>query len=350
MRQRSLVENLKVVRRRLLRVAAATAGKPQPQTSDPTMQWPNIDLGPLKFIPHDGGFFSNFNFLIGEIYLGRRVYPLFSFEEATRHTATLKHFAYVDRNCDNAWLEYFEPICYESGDTIHLDAHLLKDLPETWGDLATPEFRIPRATLALFHRPDFPDWRRAVHAAVANKIRLRDEVRQRIDSMMVQMPGRRIGVHVRHPSHLVEQGDVYFEDYFSKIDRIRVQYDQSSLFLATDNDLAIAAFRMRYGNTVYYYPEFIRTSIDEVMDWAYSLTRSTSDDMGFVGGVGFQTHYKLAAAGKGADGVRAGKEAVTDVFTLAACDEFVCTASNFTLTCAFMNPDQLLHLVSKGAG
>jgi hypothetical protein len=85
-----------------------------------------------------------------------------------------------------------------------------------------------------------------------------------------------------------------------------------------------------------------------VMEWSYSLATGQSDDMGFVSGAPFQTHYRLAAAGGGPEGLRAGKEAVLDVFTLAACDDFVCTASNFTLTCAFLNPQQIQHLVLPG--
>lgn len=347
-RQRPLIETLGLVRRRLLPdesrrgQAYAAALRPlvvslfrnrsmplpahaaaYPLSSGPTLQSPGIDLGPLKFIPHEGGFFSNFNFLIGEMYLGRAVYPLFSFEEATRHTANLKQLSFIDRNCENAWFEFFEPIAYEDGDTLHTDTRSVAALPETWGQLAAPEFRDPRTTLALYHRPDFADWRSAVHRAVAGKIKVADDIRQNIEQMLAQMPGRRIGVHVRHPSHLVEQGDIYFRDYFTLIDRIRETDPRISLFLATDNDLAIAVFRLRYGDAVHCYPDFIRTSVDEVMDWVYALMRASSDNDGFVGGVGFQSHYILAAAGGGADGLRAGKQAVTDVFTLAACDDFV---------------------------
>ena len=314
--------------------------------ADPSLASPDVSLGPLKFIPHDGGFFSNFNFLVGEMYLGRRVYPLFSHAEATRYNQSLKHFAYVDRDCENAWFEFFEPIRYDGSDTIHLDTNGLSSLPDTWGHIAPPEFRLPAATMRLYAREDFSHWRWAVHEAVADKIRPAADIRAGIDDMLARMPGRRIGVHVRHPSHLVEQGSIYFDNYFQVIDEVRTRYPASSLFLATDNELAIAAFQHRYGNAVAYYPGFIRQSIDDVLDWAYSLTRAASDDMGFVDGVGFQTHYKLAASGS--DGLRAGKEAVSDAFTLAACDDFVCTASNFTLTCAFINPRQVQHLVSKG--
>ena len=316
--------------------------------SEPSLRSPDIDLGPLKFIPHDGGFFSNFNFLVGEMYLGRAVYPLFSETEAIRYNKSLKHFAYVDRGRENSWFDFFEPIAYFPGDALHSDTAYISRLPDTWGHLAAPEFRLPAATMRLYRRDDFQDWRWAVHHAVADKLRVAPDIRVSIDDMLARMPGRRIGVHVRHPSHLVEQGSIFFDDYFLAIDRIRGEYPASSLFLATDNDLAIAAFTQRYGDAVFCYPGFIRQSIDDVLEWVYSLSQASLDDMGFVGGVGFQTHYKLAAAGGGLDGVRAGKEAVTDVFTLAACDDFVCTASNFTLTCAFMNPRQTQHLVSKG--
>jgi hypothetical protein len=330
--------------------AAVVEARPAPAGGDPALSWPDINLGPLKFIPHDGGFFSNFNFLVGEMYLGRIVYPLFSYEEATRYNASLKHFAYFDRDCENAWFEFFQPIAYSPDDDTHRQTERIADLPDTWGHLAAPEFRVPAATMRLYAREDFADWRVAVHDAVADKIRVADDIRETIDRMLALMPGRRIGVHVRHPSHMVEQGNIFFASYFEAIDAIRERQPLSSVFLATDNDLAIAAFRVRYGEALFCYPGFIRQSIDEVLEWAYTIShaRTQVDDMGFVGGVGFQTHYKLAAAGGGSDGLRSGKEAVADVFTLAACDDFVCTASNFTLACAFLNPRQTLHLISKG--
>jgi hypothetical protein len=81
------------------------------------------------------------------------------------------------------------------------------------------------------------------------------------------------------------------------------------------------------------------------MQWAYALTLGSVDQMGFVNGRGFQTHYRIAASGGGIDGLRAGQEAVTDAFTLAGCDDLVCALSNFTLTCAYLNPNQTQHLI-----
>jgi hypothetical protein len=148
---------------------------------------------------------------------------------------------------------------------------------------------------------------------------------------------------------MVEGGEVYLQSYFDKIDKILSNSQKTSLFLATESEFAVAAFKHRYGSSLFYYPDFIRTPIDDVLAWAYSLAKNKMDDMGFVGGVGYQLHYKLVADGNSEMGIRAGTEAVTDLFTLAACDHFVCTASNFTLACSYLNPQQKQHLVSRGA-
>jgi hypothetical protein len=304
--------------------------------------------GSFKFLPHDGGLFSNFNFMVGEMCLGRRIYPLFSMKEALRRNGSLKHFAYVSPNCDNSWFEFFKPIEYYPGDQLHANRERLSLLDETFGQLANTEFRTPGARMALFNSEEFSSWREKVHNVISGKIEVSDEVAQRVGRMLDCMPHYRIGVHVRHPSHLVEQGNIHFSNYFSAVDKSLQDHPEAGLFLATDNELAIAAFKMRYADKLFYYPEFIRQSIDEVMNWAYALVGGTGDSMGFVDGVGFQTHYRLAASGGGAAGVRHGKETVTDVYALAACDELVCTLSNVTLTCSFLNPQQTLHLVSKG--
>lgn len=310
----------------------------------------NVSLGPLKFVPRDGGLFSNLNFLVGDIYFGRKCYPVFSADEFRRRSLTPKHFPYFDEAVDNSWFSFFEPIRYSPGDRRHRDTGAVSALQESNGEYAQPEFRVPGATMALYARGDFPDWRKSVHDVIAPKIVPAKALQRKIAEMLARMPGRRIGVHIRHPSHSVEQGAVFFSSYYEKIDALLRRHRRASIFLATDNDLAVAALKQRYGNKLFYYPDFIRSTIDEIFAWIYALERSRSDEMGFIDGVGFQTHYKLAAAGGGEDGIRAGKEAVLDVFTLAACDDFVCTASNFTLTCAYMNPKQALHLMSRGTG
>jgi hypothetical protein len=325
--------------------ASVTANRTSIQA--PTTLTPKLSLGPLKFRPRDSGFFSNFNFLAGEMYLGRIVYPLYTASEVMRHLKTPRHFCYFDHTGENAWFQYFKPIAYHVGDTTHCNTEYVAALPETWGEPAAPEFRIPAITRALYARADFADWRVAVNEAIQSRIQVADDLRSKIDTMLARMPSHRIGAHVRHPSHVVEGGKVFFRDYFSAIDGILKRHPDAGIFLATDNDLAIATFKSHYGDRLFYYPDFIRETIDAMMEWSYSLITGQADDMGFVSGVPFQTHYRLAAGGAGPEGVRAGKEAVMDVFTLAACQDFVCTASNFTLACAFLNPRQSQHLVSR---
>jgi hypothetical protein len=328
------------------RKAGVTASRTSVQA--PTVLAPELNMGPLKFRPRDSGFFSNFNFLAGEMYLGRIVYPLYTASEVIRHLKTPQHFCYFDHTGENAWFQYFKPIAYHDGDTAHSNTEYVAALPETWGELAAPEFRIPAITRALYARADFADWRAAVNQTLRGRIQIADDVRSEIDLMLAHMPSHRIGAHVRHPSHVVEGGKVFFRDYFSAIDGILKRHPDAGIFLATDNDLAIITFKSHYGEKVFYYPGFIRETIDAMMEWSYSLITGQSDDMGFVSGLPFQPHYRLAAAGAGPEGVRAGKEAVTDVFTLATCQDFVCTTSNFTLACAFLNPRQTQHLVSQG--
>jgi len=306
-------------------------------------------LGPLKFVPHDTDLFSVFNHVAGEIYFGRRIYPIFSCPEARSANGQLKQFAYIDEACPNSWMEFFEPLAYASGDDLHQDIAKLSAMSSTSGHLAAPEFRHAKATMALYNRSDYQHWRWAVHNAVAHMIKPKRDILANIDAMLERMPGHRLGVHVCHPSHLFVQGKILLQHYFSKIDIILKRYPDSTIFLAADNDLAVAAFRYRYGSDrVLCHPGFIRQTVDDVLAWSYSLVQPKSDDMGFVGGIGFQTHYRIAAAGGGKEGIRNGKEAVTDVFTLAACDDFVCTASSFTLACAYLNPRQVQHFVSDG--
>jgi hypothetical protein len=316
---------------------------------EPDLSWPDISLGPIKFVPRDGGLFSNINHLAGEISIGRQVYPVWNQRTLSELNTQIKHFAYISPYVSNSWHEFFEPLKYSPTDSAHFDEEYLETLSTTGGGLAPPEFRLPRATFILFNRPDFQDWREAIHQRLDGILRPIAAIRDTISRLTDKMEGLRIAVHVRHPSHMVEGGEVYLQSYFDQIDSLRSTSSKSSIFLATESELPVAAFKHRYGNSLFYYPDFLRTPIDDVLAWAYSLAKYKMDNMGFVGGVGYQLHYKIVAAGDPESGIRAGKEAVTDLFTLAACDHFVCTASNFTLACAYLNPKQEQHLVSKGA-
>src|SRR5262249_34297044 len=162
---------------------------------------------------------SNFNFLIGEMYAGRIVYPLFAPDEIAGWEGPPRQFAYAASNCENSWFSFFKPLSYYDGDSTHADTKLVKSLPATWGEFATPEFRFTAQVMRLFTRDDFSDWRHAVHRTVQSRIAVVDDIREAIDSMLGRMGGRKIGVHVRHPSHFVEQGRVFFRDYFAAVDR-----------------------------------------------------------------------------------------------------------------------------------
>lgn len=304
--------------------------------------------GVLQFVPRDAGLFSNINFLVGEIHRGVEAFPLFAAQEQTQIGHAYRQFSYVDPGCANSWFEFFAPISYAEGDVRHHDLEFVRSRPRTNGEFATAEFRIPAATLALYRRPDFGSWRVRVHAHAGDKIKPAPRVRGEVEALLATMPARRIGVHMRHPSHVVEQGRVLFDDYFRLIDA-RLNADPAlGIFLATDTELAVAAFRIQYGDRVTFHRGIMRTSIDDVLRWAYALTHAQQDEDGFVRGQGFQTHFKVAASGDGKAGLRAGREAACDLFTLAACDELVCTVSNFTLACAYLHPLQRQYLVAPG--
>lgn len=305
--------------------------------------------GPYTFIPRDAGFFSVFNFIAGDLYDGRRVYPLFELEEYLKYRSENRHFAYFGPRGTNSWFDYFQPIRFgEDDEGLHQNREYLKTLPFTDGQLGPPEFRVPDISRQLYSRADFQQWRQAVHDKVCGAIGLTDELQARVQHTLTKMPGRKIGVHVRHPSHMVEQGKVLYGQYFVVLDRLVRDHAPCSIFLATDNEMALAVFQFRYGDTVRYNKDVLRSSADDVLRWAYALAEGRPDAMGFVDGVGFQSHYRVAAQADYEDGagLRAGKEAVVDLFTLAGCDDFICTISNFTLACSYLNPQQVQHLIS----
>lgn len=144
-----------------------------------------------------------------------------------------------------------------------------------------------------------------------------------------------IGVHYRHPSHSCEQGYVYFQDYFKIIDSL----DQTAkIFLATDNDLGVIAFKDRYGDRIVYRKEAKRTNIDNILRWAYSSSKGKPDNQGFIDNEGFQVHYDSKPS------ISMGIDVIVDTLCLARCGCFVHTISNIAQAVSYINPG--IHMLT----
>jgi tetratricopeptide (TPR) repeat protein len=173
-------------------------------------------------------------------------------------------------------------------------------------------------------------WQQADPVAVYQEIfsrffRPRAHIAQSIEQIAVSLLGGApvIAVHVRAQSRgksgeSIEKKNVESSAYFAQIDRWLAQNPAYKLFLLTDIDDAIVAFRQRYGERVLVLdrvristPNFGRTGAD--------LPRAS--DIGF---------------GAELDGYQLGLEVLTDAYLAAACDRFVGDGAS-AVSCSILN-------------
>jgi len=299
---------------------------------------------PIAFVPRDAGFFSVFNFYIGCLSSGMRAYPYFNKDIFLKiNNNKNEHFCYWTEN-ENCWFDYFQPVSFFTNDNNHIDGKY-KMFPKHKGELAPTEFRIPKDTHALIQdKQRFSEWRKYIHNFYSKYIRYTDEILNKVDSFFdnnFKNSKSIIGVHYRHPSHFIESGKVYLEQYFDKIDTILKDNPECEIFLATDSNFGIYAFQEKYQNKIKFMDGIERLSMPEFLQWCFSLAEGKADEVGFINGQGFELHHKRVS---NPDNKKLTIDLLSEVLCLSKCNYLVHTTSNIALAISYMNPD--LELIS----
>lgn len=295
----------------------------------------SIFCAPFMFIPRDAGFFSVFNFLVGSLSRGIKLYPYFKKEMILKLDQKIEHFCYLNTNIDNSWFEFFQPMQYYNGDETHICGNF-KDCQINRGEFAENEFRFPNKTRELYNLPYFKKWRERVHGIFKNYIKLNPKIIQLSDKISVNFAEKMIGVHFRHPSHSCEQGIVYLNNYYHEIDEILAEHPDAKIYLATDTDFGIAAFLLKYPNIVIWNKNCSRSSMDNILQWAYQSQKHKMNEVGFLNGIGYELHYEKCRNEKYS--TELGVEVLLDVNLLAKCNWLIHTISNLSLAVSYWNP------------
>jgi hypothetical protein len=299
---------------------------------------------PIAFIPRDAGFFSVFNFLVGCLTMGTRIYPYFNKEQfLSMNNGVNEHFCYWT-NSENCWFDYFEPLKFFDDDNCHLTDEY-KTFNKHRGEVAPVEFRIPKDTHNLINDIDrFKKWRQDTHKFYTKHIKYKPEILDKVNifwNSALEKDTKVIGVHYRHPSHFIESGKVYLEQYFEKIDEILSRQPESKIFLATDTNFGIYAFMERYDKKIQYIKNVDRLTMPEFLEWSFNLAGGKADHVGFINGKGFELHHKRIGS---TENKQMTIDLLTEVLCLSRCDYLIHTTSNVALSISYINPD--LELIS----
>jgi hypothetical protein len=291
------------------------------------------------------------------------LFPLLNYDIQKVLNVHSKNFCYNNRSVFNSWFLYFEPIRFKNETLKHEELtpeatlDLFRKGAVTQGWDGSKEFMFFPIAEALRRHADpdaFQRWRKVVHLFFLKHIRPRRQILDTVDSLHKRIcaeagTDRFIAVHFRNPSHVKEQGEMRFEQYFLKIDALLKAHPNHHIYLATDTELGIAVFKQRYGGILHHSTEVYRTSVDDFMDWVYTRASEKTDREGFVGGKGYDSHAKVSETMDPVLCTKMGTDVLVDILMIAKCQYFVHTISNFTITLSYVNPTIELVSVNENA-
>jgi hypothetical protein len=262
---------------------------------------------PTIFIPSDTGLFGVLNSLMCTILNGYRVYPFFNMSKFIEKNKQNKNFCYMG-NDNNSWFNYFEPIKFYEGDDTHESnkIYLFNNIQETEN---INDFKNIYNDIIL---------RKKINKFYTTYFKINQDI---INSVNEISCIKKIGILYRHPSH----NNILFETYFKKIDKILLEYPESEIYLVTDTDLAIGAFKHKYGNKVQYDIESGRTTFDSILSWA-KLDNGEN-----------QYHHECCRI-KQSDPYKNGRDIIKNALILSKCDWFIFPESNISIVISYMNP------------
>lgn len=298
---------------------------------------------PVLFLPRDAGFFSVFNFLIGTMTRGIRAYPYFNKSFFLKNRGTNQHFCYWT-DSENSWLDFFEPIRYYLNDNEHIDKSFLKYKLSS-GEEAPDEFKIPSIFKEMLQKQtsNFQDWRKQTHLIYNKYIKINPKIlkeAETIYSSMFQNHDEVVGIHYRHPSHSIESGQIFLQNYFDLIDEILRKKPKTKIFIASDTEFGIMAFKYKYKNKIKYIKNIDRLPIDNILEWAFALANSGKpDEVGIIKNKGYELHQSFIYNNPNTNYYNFTANLLYEVICLSRCNTIINSTSNISLALSYINPN-----------
>ncbi|CAM2176616.1 putative Mannosyltransferase [Paraburkholderia sacchari] len=311
---------------------------------------PGVDRSVVQ--AHDGGFFSVFNVFMSHLVwdqLDKRchmVLPDWNVDRMIKRLGTNRFmsFCYGRPGEGNVWSKLFKPL-YGLTEREMDDATFLYSKGRAPRAIFNEE-REPQLTYVnaykLYKSGQFAQFRRQYHQAFKDHVRLHEHYRIELDDFRARhFDGKFvIAAHVKHPSHVIEQPGGKIAHVQAYIDNVRRQLtarciEEASpdwaVFLATDQDRVVTAFKEEFGDRVSYYQDVRRTTDAE--DSRYDQL-----DADQRRAEGFQVQHLVAANPENWD-VRMAWEVIRDAMTMSYCDVLLHIVSNVSTAVSYMNPD-----------
>jgi hypothetical protein len=250
----------------------------------------------------DSGFFSNLNQVLNNLRyrLGRGGIEAASVEW---HAGPEQHqFPYGNPEDGNLWIRFFEPLPFDEVPAESCETSKYASATMT-GRLAYAMYKVERR------------WRWRYHRIFRRYIRIKPHILERAEAIhRASMAGRYcLGVHYRHPAHDFEclnpipRPEKFISELRRKLPRARPWV----VFLATDAEPAVTAFREAFGDRL-----VVQSGVQ----------RSANLKEGNL-------HHDNPASS-----LVLGEQALIDCLLLTRCDLLFHVTSNLATAAGYMNP------------
>ncbi|WP_213814316.1 glycosyltransferase [Glaciihabitans sp. dw_435] len=306
---------------------------------------------PLVVPVRDAGFFSIFNVFMQHLTWSLqddRVSMVLPDWDAgrliERSTEPIVSYCYSQPNQGNMWLQLFQPLYGLSADDLNDTEFLYADSLDPNDPRAAR--REPLLTYVnafhLYRAPWFGRFRKQYNGAMKEFVHLRPELQAEIDGMLDTGFGGRftIAVHVKHPSHAVEQPGMVIaglEQYLGAVRRelatrgIAESSDDWRVFVATDQERVVRAFIEQFGDHVVRFDDVSRVSLEEQERYDLLETEDQLRD-------GHQLQH-LMSADVSRWSSRLAWEVWRDAESMASSDVLIHGVSNVATAASYMGPD-----------
>ena len=298
---------------------------------------------------HDGGFFSVFNTFLSHFVwnYGRpdvaAVIPDWrvSTLKSHRNVSTPMSFCYGSESDGNLFTKIFLPIPdmpvsvddYQNADFLRTNVIYFDDFNQKNEPLLTYV-----NARELYRMPEFPEWRRRYGRFYRKYFRVNDNIQTKIDEVVLEEFGSDyvVGVHIKHPSHAIEQPGGFMpgvSEFIRKIIDVVQEKELNSfkIFLATDQDAVVCTLTSVFGDRVISRSSVVRTTLEDDLRYR-SLERTEQMREG-------HQIQNLLASDPNRWSIKLAEDVLVDAHLLARCNVFIHVTSNIATAVSYINPD-----------
>jgi hypothetical protein len=305
----------------------------------------------LIVVPSDAGFFSVFNTLISirAHWLGIHGFSSIEPDWSVKgvldfwNTKSLTSYCYAGMQEGNVFFRLFQN--NKSQPSFSLDAGksnpkkkslpLLAHSPNLSAD---PDFTYVFAD-RLYRSAGFQVWRNEMNKAL-NNLQPNVQILDQVEDLFSNVPPNALilGMHVRHPSHAMEQpnseipqvGD-FLEVAQNLIDENSENFEHIRIFLATDQDEVVDAFRSTFADSLLYFENVTRVSLEQSATF-HKLDKNQKMQLG-------NQVQHIAAQDSSRWSSLLAEEIIRDAWALAKCNKLIHAVSNVATAVTYLNPE-----------